>query len=206
MGLPRNPQPGVTYQIDYTTQTDQELLLSSVVKPAGGLPCASSYELEQQQNQSENDIFGGSTSVFGGPMTATATDTENTAGPYLICTWIEGPDNAEVDAATTTSIYVGTPPPTPGPTSSAGSGGHAASCHAGRVEGDGEYSDGAIIWVNHITCRRALALVKPRYHRIRLMRIGHHFRLGQFACRITYPGGPDTVKVCRYRADGFRFV
>jgi hypothetical protein len=109
--LPTSARPGVAFQIDYTTQTDQELSLESMVKPAGGLPCASSYELEQQQNQSEDDVFGGSTSVFGGPSTTTGTDTEQNAGPYVICSWIEGPNNAEVDAAKTTDIYVGTPPP-----------------------------------------------------------------------------------------------
>jgi len=107
--------PEVGYQINYTTQTDQQLSLYSIVKPAGGLPCASSYELEQQQNQPGNDIFDGSTSVFGGPETTTATDTESSAGSYLICSWIEGPASAEVDAATSTPIYVGTPHVSPPP-------------------------------------------------------------------------------------------
>jgi hypothetical protein len=108
--------PGVGYQIDYTTQTDQQLSLYSIVKPAGGLPCASSFELEQDQNQSESDVFGGSTSVFGGPTTTTATDTEDTAGAYLICTWIEGPSQGEVDAAVSTPIHIGRlPAPTPKP-------------------------------------------------------------------------------------------
>lgn len=107
--------PGVGYQINYTTQTDQQLSLSSIVKPAGGLPCASSYELEQDQNQSEEDIFEGSVNVFGGPETTTATDTEQTAGSYVVCSWIEGPSDGEVDAALSTPIYVGTPPTTTSP-------------------------------------------------------------------------------------------
>jgi hypothetical protein len=106
VSLPAPPQPGVAYQIAYTTQTDQELSLYSVVKPAGGLPCASSYELEQQQNEESNDVFGGASSVFGGPSTLTATDTEP-AGSYLVCTWVEGPTPGEVDAALTTPISVG---------------------------------------------------------------------------------------------------
>lgn len=109
--------PGVGYQINYTTQTDQQLSLYSIVKPAGGLPCASSYELEQEQNQAESDVFDDYTSVFGGPTTTTATDTESTPGPYLVCTWIEGPSQGEVDAAASTPIYVGTPTtPAPKPT------------------------------------------------------------------------------------------
>lgn len=115
VSLPSGARPGVAFQINYTTQTDQDLSLDSIVKPAGGLPCASSYELEGQQNQTEDDVFGGSTSVFGGPTTTTGTDTEQNAGPYVICSWIEGPSGGEVDAASTTPIYVGTPPPPPPP-------------------------------------------------------------------------------------------
>lgn len=115
--LPSPARPGVAYQVNYTTQTDQQLSLYSVVKRAGGLPCASSNELEQQQNQSESDMFDSwdGASIFGGPVTTTATDTEDTAGPYVICTWIEGPNSGEVDSATSTPIYVGTPPPPPPP-------------------------------------------------------------------------------------------
>jgi hypothetical protein len=103
-------RPDVGFQINYTTQTDQQLSLYSIVKPAGGLPCASSFELDQQQNQSENDVFQDSTSVFGGPVTTSGTDTETSGGSYLICSWIEGPNGGEVDAATTTGLYVGIPP------------------------------------------------------------------------------------------------
>lgn len=112
VGLGSQPLPGIAYQINYTTQTDQQLNLYSVVKRAGGLPCASSYELEQQQNQTEDDVFyDDGANVFGGPTTTSGTDTEEDAGSYIICSWIEGPNSDEVDAATATSIYVGTPPP-----------------------------------------------------------------------------------------------
>jgi hypothetical protein len=116
VGLTTPASPSVAFQIDYTTQTDQQLSLYSVVKRAGALPCASSYELEEQQNQNENGLsgYGGGTSVFGGPTTTTAIDTE-TYGSYLICSWVEGPNNGEVDAAATTPIFVGTPPAPPAP-------------------------------------------------------------------------------------------
>jgi hypothetical protein len=114
--LPAPPRPGIAYQIDYTTRTDQQLSLYSIVKPASGLPCASSFELEQQQNQSESVLIGSdAVPIFGGPATNTATDTKN-RGPYVICTWIEGPNNGEVDAASSVPIYAGTPasrPPRP---------------------------------------------------------------------------------------------
>ncbi len=107
-------KPGVGFQIDYTTQTDQELTLNSTIKPSGGLPCASSYELGQHQNQSQEDIFLFGSKVFGGPATVSGTVTEQNAGPYLVCTWLQGPNEGEVDASSTTEVYVGTPPrPTP---------------------------------------------------------------------------------------------
>ncbi len=106
-------KPGVGFQIDYTTQTDQELTLDSTIKPSGGLPCASSYELGQHQNQSQEDIFLFGSKVFGGPATISGAVTEQNAGPYLVCSWVEGPNEGEVDASSTTPVYVGTPPRPP---------------------------------------------------------------------------------------------
>jgi hypothetical protein len=120
VGLPHPALPNVAFQISYTTHTDQKLSMSSAIRPAGGLPCAASRSLDSEQNQSETGLLGdpywdGSESVFGGPITTTATATEP-AGAYVICTWIEGPNTTEVDAANTTSLYVGTPsPPLPVP-------------------------------------------------------------------------------------------
>lgn len=117
VGLPHPALPGVAFQVNYTTHTDQQLGMGSVIRPVGGLPCAANRELDSQQNQTETSLVGGSyfnggERIFGGPATVAATVTEP-AGPYLICTWIEGPNNLEVDAALSTSIYVGTPPPPP---------------------------------------------------------------------------------------------
>jgi hypothetical protein len=81
----------------------------------------------------------------------------------------------------------------------------AVSCHAGKMLGDGEYSDGAVIWVKNMTCRQALALVKPRYDTIRTTPVSGHFRLGKFLCRVEL-SGPDTVKICSYRNRGFHFL
>jgi hypothetical protein len=112
--------PGIAFQIEYTTHTDQQLALYSTIRPAGGLPCAVNHTLDGQQNQSETDLFGdsfllGGEKVFGGPATIAATTTQ-AAGPYLICTWIEGPSENEVDATAATDIDVGTPaPPAPPP-------------------------------------------------------------------------------------------
>lgn len=36
--------------------------------------------------------------IYGGPITTQVTANESAAGPYVICTWIEGPNSGEVDA------------------------------------------------------------------------------------------------------------
>jgi hypothetical protein len=111
VSVPKDLMPRIVFQVGYTTQTDQQLTLFSVLKKTGGLPCAASYELETQQPQQETTLLGvGSPLVFGGPTTSTVTTKQQT-GTYLICTWVEGPNGQEVDASTITPITVGTPPP-----------------------------------------------------------------------------------------------
>jgi hypothetical protein len=87
--------------------------------------------------------------------------------------------------------------------------GHLATvvfCHAGRDQGDGEYSDGAVVWVKNISCRQALALVKPAYPTIRhLTGRSGHFRLGKFSCSYKLEG-PDRLEACSHGRAGFRFV
>jgi hypothetical protein len=122
VGVPQPAVPNTAFQIDYTTHTDQQLTMYSDIRPAGGLPCAVNHVLDSEQNQSEavllNQDFSNGQEVFGGPATISATATEP-AGPYTICTWIEGPNSTEVDASASTSIYVGTPPSPPAPPPSA---------------------------------------------------------------------------------------
>ena len=120
VGLAAPAQPGQLFTIDYTTQTDQQLSLASIIVPAGGLPCAEDAGLFGEELRHNNEYELGplfsedeSTHVFGGPKVTQATDTEAAAGPYIICSWIEGPSSNEVDAALTTPFYVGTPPPPP---------------------------------------------------------------------------------------------
>ena len=86
----------------------------------------------------------------------------------------------------------------------------ARACHnhAGAVEGDGEYSDGAIQAAFGISCLRALALVKPRYHWIYAHwreAYGHGFRIRGFRCHIT-PDGPNDLKTCIDGRRHFDFV
>jgi hypothetical protein len=111
LAVPTSLTPGVTFQLKYTTQTDQQLNLYSLIKKAGALPCADSFELEQQQAQPETTLLGpGDQQVFGGPASTSLT-TRQKAGSYLVCSWIEGPSVAQVDAALSTPLTVGTPAP-----------------------------------------------------------------------------------------------
>jgi hypothetical protein len=111
----KNLTPGVSFQVGYTTQTDQQLQLLSVLRSAAEGVCASSFELDQTQNQPETNLAPAGIPVFGGPSTADVTARQKT-GSYVICTWVEGPNPAEVDDAASTPVTVGTPlPPAPKP-------------------------------------------------------------------------------------------
>ncbi|MGA9860047.1 MAG: hypothetical protein WBQ18_19435 [Solirubrobacteraceae bacterium] len=101
--------PGVVFPVSYTTQTDQSLSLLSVLRKAGGMPCASSFELDRQQSPSATVLQAFAiTTVFGGPSTTTVT-TKQPTGTYVICSWLEGPNDSEVDGALSTSLTVGHP-------------------------------------------------------------------------------------------------
>jgi hypothetical protein len=110
VGLPLAPVHDRPFQIVYTTQTDQSLNLDSVIKPAGGAPCAAAYQLENQQDDGIATILISNDSVFGGPSTTPGSDTEK-SGSYVIGSWIEGPDSQEVDGALTTAVIIPAPPP-----------------------------------------------------------------------------------------------
>jgi uncharacterized protein YndB with AHSA1/START domain len=112
VGLPVAPVRNRPFQITYTTQTDQQLQLSSIIKPAGGSPCAASFNLELQENENSRTTLLSGTSVYGGP-TATSVSATEASGSYVICSWIEGPDSAEIDQAITTPVTVPAPPAQP---------------------------------------------------------------------------------------------
>lgn len=119
VSVPTALAPNVAFDVTYTTQTDQQLALESVIK-AGTAPattCPTSYEQAIQGSNNTATILGPGNEVFGGPITTTATTTQK-QGSYLICSWVEGPNPSEVDSAVVTPVTVGTPnstlPPKPG--------------------------------------------------------------------------------------------
>ena len=136
VALPVTPRPAQAFSITYTTQTDQQLSLSSVIKPAGGAPCASSYELERQQDADNEAVTGllGEDSVYGGPTNTSATATE-ARGSYIVCTWIEGPSNGEVDATTTTPVSVQPAAPVPKPADLRFTGISVSRRHGANIDG-----------------------------------------------------------------------
>jgi hypothetical protein len=89
------------------------------------------------------------------------------------------------------------------------------SNHAGRVEGDGQYTDGAITYAVGINCSQALALVKPRYPGLfgpgsSLFGPGRNpyklsFMIGGYECYLT-PDGPVDLAVCTDRSRRFTFI
>lgn len=113
--VPKDPQPNISFPIAYTTQTDQQLSLYSVLLPVTEGPCPASFELERQVARPKTVLSGfDSPQVFGGPSTTTVVTKQRT-GSYLVCTWVEGPNGGEVDRSVSTPLTVGTPtPPQPG--------------------------------------------------------------------------------------------
>jgi hypothetical protein len=115
VSVPKDLQPNVTFPVSYTTQTDQPLSLYSVIYTAAQGPCPTSFDENQQQGKLETLLssFESPMTVFGGPSTTTV-NTKQRTGLYLVCTWVEGPNIGEVDAAASTPVTVGTivsPPP-----------------------------------------------------------------------------------------------
>jgi len=115
--VPKDLQPNVTFPIGYTTQTDQQLSLYSVIYPAADGGCPTSFEANQQLGRVETVLSGvGSPQVFGGPATTTV-PTKQKTGLYQLCTWVEGPSAGEVDDSAASTATVGTPtvaaPPSP---------------------------------------------------------------------------------------------
>jgi hypothetical protein len=161
VSVPATIKVNQAYDITYATQTDQDLSLDSIVIPAGGSGCAGSYELEVSDLDNPDDIFGGSTDIYGA-ATTTGIDKEATAGSYTICSWIEGPDDSQVDATSATPIKVVAAAASPGGSTSSGTGSTPSSGTTTRTGTSTTPSAAAAACVVPRTAGLTLAQAKTR--------------------------------------------
>jgi hypothetical protein len=111
-------------------------------------------------------------------------------------------DRHRIGAAIGSSSTIATP------ASSGGAQRCGSAYHAGSPLGDGEYSEGAILDASGISCKQALALVRPRYralYRDNRVGAGRSFRIGAFACK-SYLDGPNLLKRCLAQHRRFDFI
>ncbi len=85
--------------------------------------------------------------------------------------------------------------------------------HSGHPVGDGEFSDGALISATHLSCKRALDIVKPKYPKI--VQDEHssssdtgQFNLGAFSCEwnLEAPAFAAYTKTCVAGRRSFKFL
>ncbi len=104
-----SPSEGQSFELRYTTQSDQPLKLTSIIRPGGG-GCAADQSADVAADPADHILFPGGIAVDGGPAVAT-TALHEPAGDYLVCTWVVGPLAGEVDAAVATPLVIAAPPP-----------------------------------------------------------------------------------------------
>jgi hypothetical protein len=110
VGFSATPTASTTFDIQYTTQTDQPLRLLSTIRPAGTAPaCAATQPTDVAAHPGERVLFSGGVPVSGGPA-LTSIAVRYPAGAYLICTWITGPSTSEGAATLATPFTVDAQP------------------------------------------------------------------------------------------------
>jgi hypothetical protein len=114
---PANLEPNRAFQVKYAVTTDQNLELDTVVQPAA-YGCRSTYEMDTA-NPNQTLIGSQNDSLNSGPSSIIAPFTVTSRGAWLICTWVEGPNDSEVDSGPlSTPISVGAQPPASSPPAS----------------------------------------------------------------------------------------
>jgi hypothetical protein len=210
LAVPSSLTPGVIFQLAYTTQTDQQLSLYSLITKAGALPCADSYELELQESQpGTTTLLGpGDQQVFGGP-TSTRLTTRQKAGSYLICSWLEGPAAGEVDSTLSTPLTIGTPTSTPVP---ARLGLRLGTVSASRTHGVTVTGSAASRFTGRVTvlaaCGAATRQARPA---VRTGRFSTHLALPagcrshrQVTVKVTWAGSPAFARSSTSRSVAIR--
>lgn len=139
---PITPQPGQQATVTISGASESPERVYAAIRPAGGAPCAPTFEADTGHNLVNGESVNGSFSTQ-------ATTIQQTAGTYLICLWLasSATDTHPVAGPQPETFTVAAPPPPPPPpppcvVPSFGSNAHLATiehriqaghCSVGRV-------------------------------------------------------------------------
>lgn len=107
---PLIPRPGQQATVTITGASEAPENVYATIRPAGGAPCATSYEADSGQSLVDGKGVNGSFSLE-------ATTTQSSAGTYLICLWLASSANSTQPIAgpQPETFTVSAPPPPPPP-------------------------------------------------------------------------------------------
>lgn len=107
---PLVPQPGQQATVTITGASESPERVYATVRPAGGAPCAPTYEAD-----SGHGLVDGAS--VNGSFTTQATTTQQSAGTYLICLWLASSENDThpIAGPQPETFTVAAPPPPPPP-------------------------------------------------------------------------------------------
>jgi hypothetical protein len=107
---PLTPTPGQQATVTVTGASEAPERVYAKVRPAGGAPCAATYEADSGENLINGQSVNGSFSTQ-------AETTQSKAGQYLICLWMAGSGNETpaIAGPQPETFTVATPPPPPPP-------------------------------------------------------------------------------------------
>ncbi len=107
---PLTPAPAQQATITVTGSSEAPEKVYAKIRPAGGAPCAQTYEADTGSNLIEGDDVNGS-------FSEQAQTTQSKAGTYLICLWLAGSanDTSPIAGPQPETFTVASPPPPPPP-------------------------------------------------------------------------------------------
>jgi hypothetical protein len=107
---PLTPSPGQKATVTVTGSSEAPEHVYAKIRPAGGAPCAPTYDADTGENLIEGSGVNGAYSMQ-------ATTTQAKAGQYLICLWMAGSGNETpaIAGPQPVTFTVAAPPPPPPP-------------------------------------------------------------------------------------------
>jgi hypothetical protein len=185
---PLTPAPGQTATVTVTGSSEAPERVYAKIRPAGGAPCAPTYEADTGENLIEGSAVNGAYSMQ-------TTTTQTKAGQYLICLWMasSGKETPAIAGPQPETFTVASPPPPPPPppprppcvVPSFNSKMHlstverrirAAHCRVGKISysSSERYRHGAVIKLSHrsgtrLSSNAAVGVLvssgRPRHHK-----------------------------------------